>query len=206
MHAEVHEVVEPRENARFGKFAYPRQEDELQQGVTIFEGGIELAQGFAVFHGRIQIFAEIVDDGRIVLVHQDDRPGTAGGHGTDELAESACQTLGFQVDTLFFRNQVKLLIKGGPQPQTLETDGCKRDPKDRVLFTPIPSVLNPRNNSRLPWKSSCRVDTVMDLPKRRGRDRKEVFSRRSQQMKVAGLVHVFVAVLNDATEILQAER
>ena len=39
-----------------------------------------------------------------------------------------------------------------------------------------------------------------------GTGQEEVFSRRSQQMKVAGLVHVFVAVLNDPTEILQAER
>ena len=94
------------------------------------------------------------------------------------------------------------------QVQKFEDIGVFRDPQDRVLFTPIPLVLNPQSTEQLPTAAEELVQGGYrdGFAKATGTGQEEVFSRRSQQVEVAGLVHIFVAVFNDATKILQAER
>ena len=83
-HGDVHQVVHGGEDAGLCELGDAGQHDEAEVLVAAFEDGVEGAEGAAHSLRRLQV-ADLVQDGLVVLVDQDDDRAALPVEGADKL-------------------------------------------------------------------------------------------------------------------------
>ena len=140
---DVVEIVQARKQAALAELGHAGQEGEANMGVAVLDDRIEVAQAIAQCPSGVG-GGEVVEDGLVVFVDQNDHPLATGGMGlANQLPEtagqgrlSANQAQGLLIDGKQFTDfQVQLGRIADDRPAKAQAD-------DRKAPAPVPAVMN----------------------------------------------------------------
>ena len=140
---QIVELIDAREQADLAELGHPGHEDELEVGVLGLQGGVKVFQPFAQFGGP-RWLVDVVEDGLVVFVHQDNDALPAGLVGADdELGETAGQAFGrvgqAQAPRIEGQQFSDGLIEFRP---ALQHPTGEVEPDHRMAAVPVPALVD----------------------------------------------------------------
>ena len=181
----------------------PVDKNQFQKGIVGFEHGIELLEELAVGVGLIQVFGQIVDDGRIVFVHQHHHFPFLGGKLND-LFKAAADSTFHSGEIVLALQFVEHIMQGRFEACLHETDPGQGTAQGGIFFVPVPFICYPQPLEQF---AAPAVELVQHSDRDRftkaaGAGKEKVLARGGQCMYIASFIHILVAILYDAAEVL----
>ncbi len=112
--------------------------------VAVFDDGVEFLEHFPVGFGLFDFPAEVVNDGFVVLVHEEHNAVVFCRKALEDFTEFFFQRFFLYAQIVLLADIIQKLVQGSLQTQRFIAYAAERDVQDGICFIPIPLVFNPQ--------------------------------------------------------------